>query len=55
MPPCSSNEATSLSGKPLMIPAAIPNKQKLDADLAESIASAADQISKLITDDDTDR
>ncbi len=29
-------EATSLSGKPLMIPAAIPNQQKLEADLAEA-------------------
>lgn len=27
-------EATSLSGKPLMIPATIPNQQKLEADLA---------------------
>lgn len=29
-------EATSLSGKPLYVPAAIPNKQKLDADLAQA-------------------
>jgi tetratricopeptide (TPR) repeat protein len=29
-------EATSLSGKPLFIPPAIPNKQKLDADLAQA-------------------
>ncbi len=29
-------EATSLSGKPLMVPATIPNKQKLDADLAQA-------------------
>ena len=29
-------EATSLSGKPLMIPATIPNQQKLEADLAEA-------------------
>lgn len=29
-------EATSLSGKPLMIPAAIPNQQKLAADLAQA-------------------
>lgn len=29
-------EATSLSGKPLVPPAAIPNKQKLDADLAQA-------------------
>lgn len=29
-------EATSLAGKPLMVPAAIPNKQKLDADLAQA-------------------
>ncbi len=29
-------EATSLSGKPLFIPATIPNKQKLDADLAQA-------------------
>ena len=29
-------EATSLAGKPLFVPAAIPNKQKLDADLAQA-------------------
>jgi tetratricopeptide (TPR) repeat protein len=29
-------EATSLSGKPLLIPATIPNRQKLDADLAQA-------------------
>ena len=29
-------EATSLSGKPLFIPATIPNKEKLDADLAQA-------------------
>lgn len=29
-------EATSLSGKPLMIPATIPNAQKLEADLAQA-------------------
>ena len=29
-------EATSLSGRPLVVPAAIPNKQKLDADLAQA-------------------
>jgi tetratricopeptide (TPR) repeat protein len=29
-------EATSLAGTPLYIPAAIPNKQKLDADLAQA-------------------
>lgn len=29
-------EAMSLSGKPLMVPATIPNKQKLDADLAQA-------------------
>lgn len=29
-------EAMSLAGKPLMVPAAIPNKQKLDADLAQA-------------------
>jgi tetratricopeptide (TPR) repeat protein len=29
-------EATSLSGKPLYVPATIPNKQKLDADLAQA-------------------
>jgi tetratricopeptide (TPR) repeat protein len=29
-------EATSLSGKPLFVPATIPNKQKLDADLAQA-------------------
>ncbi len=29
-------EATSLAGKPLMIPAAIPNQQKLEADLAQA-------------------
>lgn len=29
-------EATSLAGKPLMVPATIPNKQKLDADLAQA-------------------
>lgn len=29
-------EATSLSGTPLMIPASIPNKAKLDADLAQA-------------------
>lgn len=29
-------EAMSLSGKPLFVPAAIPNKQKLDADLAQA-------------------
>jgi tetratricopeptide (TPR) repeat protein len=29
-------EATSLSGKPLYIPATIPNRQKLDADLAQA-------------------
>lgn len=29
-------EATSLSGKALYVPAAIPNKQKLDADLAQA-------------------
>jgi tetratricopeptide (TPR) repeat protein len=29
-------EATSLSGKPLMIPATIANRQKLDADLAQA-------------------
>lgn len=29
-------EATSLSGKPLMIPATIPNQQKLEADLAQA-------------------
>lgn len=29
-------EATSLSGKPLMIPSAIPNQQKLEADLAQA-------------------
>ena len=29
-------EATSLSGKPLFIPATIPNRQKLDADLAQA-------------------
>jgi tetratricopeptide (TPR) repeat protein len=29
-------EATSLAGKPLYVPAAIPNKQKLDADLAQA-------------------
>ena len=29
-------EATSLSGRPLVAPAAIPNKQKLDADLAQA-------------------
>lgn len=34
-------EATSLSGKPLVPPAAIPNKQKLDADLAQAEADLA--------------
>lgn len=34
-------EATSLSGKPLVPPAAIPNKQKLDADLARAEADLA--------------
>jgi tetratricopeptide (TPR) repeat protein len=29
-------EATSLAGKPLYVPATIPNKQKLDADLAQA-------------------
>lgn len=29
-------EATSLAGKPLMVPATIPNQQKLDADLAQA-------------------
>ena len=29
-------EATSLSGKPLLVPQTIPNKQKLDADLAQA-------------------
>ena len=29
-------EATSLSGKPLFVPPTIPNKQKLDADLAQA-------------------
>lgn len=29
-------EAMSLAGKPLMVPAAIPNQQKLDADLAQA-------------------
>ena len=29
-------EAMSLAGKPLMVPATIPNKQKLDADLAQA-------------------
>ena len=29
-------EATSLAGRPLYVPAAIPNKQKLDADLAQA-------------------
>ena len=29
-------EATSLSGQPLYVPATIPNKQKLDADLAQA-------------------
>src|SRR5687767_15652822 len=29
-------EATSLSGTPLYVPATIPNKQKLDADLAQA-------------------
>ncbi len=29
-------EATSLAGKPLYVPASIPNKQKLDADLAQA-------------------
>ncbi len=29
-------EATSLAGQPLMVPAAIPNQQKLDADLAQA-------------------
>lgn len=29
-------EATSLAGQPLMVPATIPNKQKLDADLAQA-------------------
>jgi tetratricopeptide (TPR) repeat protein len=29
-------EAMSLDGKPLMVPATIPNKQKLDADLAQA-------------------
>jgi tetratricopeptide (TPR) repeat protein len=29
-------EATSLTGKPLHVPATIPNKQKLDADLAQA-------------------
>ena len=29
-------EATSLSGKPLYVPATLPNKQKLDADLAQA-------------------
>ncbi|MBM3807156.1 MAG: hypothetical protein FJW22_03080 [Acidimicrobiia bacterium] len=29
-------EATSLSGKPLLIPASIPNQQKLEADLAQA-------------------
>lgn len=29
-------EATSLAGKPLMVPATIPNRQKLDADLAQA-------------------
>jgi tetratricopeptide (TPR) repeat protein len=29
-------EATSLAGKPLMVPAVIPNKAKLDADLAQA-------------------
>ena len=29
-------EATSLSGKPLYVPATIPNKQQLDADLAQA-------------------
>lgn len=29
-------EATSLSGKPLLVPPTIPNKQKLDADLAQA-------------------
>jgi len=29
-------EATSLSGKPLFIPAALPNQQKLEADLADA-------------------
>ncbi|HYB95726.1 MAG TPA: tetratricopeptide repeat protein [Vicinamibacterales bacterium] len=29
-------EATSLSGKPLLVPASIPNQQKLEADLAQA-------------------
>ena len=29
-------EATSLAGQPLMVPATIPNRQKLDADLAQA-------------------
>lgn len=34
-------EATSLSGTPLFIPATIPNKQKLDADLAQAETALA--------------
>jgi tetratricopeptide (TPR) repeat protein len=34
--PLSAPEATSLSGRPLMIPATIPNRQKLEADLAQA-------------------
>ncbi len=34
-------EATSLSGKPLAIPQTIPNRQKLDADLAQAEKSLA--------------
>jgi len=29
-------EATTLSGKPLMVPASLPNQQKLEADLAQA-------------------
>lgn len=34
-------EATSLSGQPLYVPATIPNKQKLDADLAQAETTLA--------------
>lgn len=34
--PLRAPEATSLSGKPLMIPSTIPNQQKLEADLAQA-------------------
>ncbi len=35
-------EATSLSGKPLFVPATIPNQQKLDADLAQAEKALAE-------------